>query len=179
MKVAAFLALVLAVIPAFAKDHASQYQVGILTSQYEPKYHTHYLRTSDGLYSIEAPNSIGESIGSAIVTGGAANFVNTPWFMDGLNEGDKVLFASKCPYKRRICDFWLPDPNHPGKEFHTMGHFWPGGGATNTQTLCGKGKLKPEVEAEVCPAPAPAAATPPAASASSASTSAPTTPRPQ
>jgi hypothetical protein len=178
MKVAALLALVMLAIPALAKDHASQYQVGIFTSQYERKFHTHYVRTADGLYSIEAPSSVGESIGSAIITGGTTSLVNKPWFMDGLQQGDKILFASKCPSGRRICDFWLPDPNHPGKEFHTMGHFWPGSGGTNTQTLCGKGKLKPEVEAQVCPA-APAVPVSSAAPTSSASTSAPTTPKPQ
>ena len=161
MKVAAVLTLAMLAIPAFAKDHASQYQVGILTSEYQPKYHTHYLQTADGQYSIEAPSSVGESIGAAVVTGGATSFVNQRWFIDGLPEGSKVLFASKCPSGRRICDFWLPDPNHPGKEFHTMGHFWPGSGGSNTQTLCGKGKLKPEVEAQVCPA-APAAPAAPA-----------------
>ena len=174
MKAIAFLALALAAIPALAKDHASQYQVGILTSQYEPRFHTHYVQTADGLYSIEAPSSVGESI----ISGGGESYVNRQWFMDDLQQGDKVLFASKCPGKRRICDLWLPDPRHPGKEFHTMGHFWPGGGETNTQTLCGKGKLKPEVEAQVCPA-APAAPVSQAAPAPPAPAGAPATPSPQ
>ncbi len=178
MKAIALLALVLAAIPALAKDHANQYQVGILTDQYERKYHTHYVRTADGLYSIEAPTSVGESIGSAIVSGGAATYVNSPWFMDGIQAGDKILFASKCPRGRRICDFWLPDPRHPGKEFHTLGHFWPGNATTNTQTLCGTGKLKPEVEAQVCPA-APSAPNPSTAQAAPAPSAAPATPGPR
>jgi hypothetical protein len=172
MKVAALFALALLSVPAFAKDHSNQYQVGILTSQYEPKYHTHYLQTAEGQYSIEAPSSVGESIGAAVVTGGAATFVNQRWFMDGLPEGSKVLFASKCPSGRRICDFWLPDPNRPGKEFHTMGHFWPGSSGSNTQTLCGTGKLKPEVEAQVCPAA-------PEAPAAAAQQRAPAAPKPE
>jgi hypothetical protein len=172
VKAAVLLALCLLSVPVFAKDHSSQYQVGILTNQYEARFHTHYVRTADGLYSIEAPTSVGESIGSAIISDGRASYVNKEWFMDALQEGDKVLFASQCPKKRNICDFWLPDPNHPGKEFHTMGRFLPGGGETNTQTLCGKGKLKPEVEAQVCPAA-------PAAPAAPAQASAPAAPKPE
>ncbi len=167
MKAAALLTLVLVSVPALARDHASEYQVGTFSitgklydgstlhcsgfgygcQTYNQKFAVHYVQTADGLYSIEAPTSVGESIGSAIVTGGAANNVNKRWFMDNLHEGDKVLFASRCPRKRNVCDFWLPDPNHPGKEFHTEGHFWPDKRQTNTQSLCGTGKLKPEVEA--------------------------------
>jgi hypothetical protein len=199
MKAAVLLTLTLVSVPMLAKDHSSEYQVGIFSAAgklydgsallcgryecetYNQKFDVHYLRTADGLYSIEAPNTMGgASVGAAIVVGSEPDNAPGQWFMDQLHEGDKVLFASSCPKKRNVCDFWLPDPNHPGKEFHTEGHFWPDKRQTNTQTLCGTGKLKPEVEAQVCLA-APAAPNPSsaqAAPATAAPSAAPAAPSP-
>jgi hypothetical protein len=142
-------------VTAFAGDHSSQYRVGIFSATaqvndgtyayandegtsavaYEASHNVHYVRTSEGMWGIEPP------------TDHAKNFKQ--WFMDQLNEGDKVLFAASCD-KHNNCTFWVPNPDKPGKEFKTSGNFRPNVAKTNTQSLCGKGKLRPEIESQVC-----------------------------
>jgi len=122
------------------------------------------------MYAIEAPTSVGLSLFDALVTKGNSPTVHKQWFMDQLHEGDKVLFAAGCD-KHNNCQFWLPDPDKPGKEFSTVGYYRADHAKTNTGTLCGRGKLKPDIEAQVCPAkPAPVLSeiTPPAMPAAQA-----------
>ena len=173
MKMLVVFAALLVTLPALAKDHAEWYQVGIFSStgqlsdgtfanchgngcnSYSAAHNIHYIRTQDGMYAVESPISVGLSLFDALVTEGNAPTTHKAWFMDQLHEGDKVLFAAGCE-KHYICQFWLPDPDKPGKEFSTVGYYRADNAKTNTGTLCGKGKLKPEIEAQVCPAkPAP------------------------
>jgi hypothetical protein len=114
------------------------------------------------MYAIEAPLSIGRTLAAGMLTGGLAPNIHQQWFMDDLHEGDKILFRFKCNNKNN-CTYWLPNPDHAGKEYITLGYFRPDVAKSNTQTLCGKGKLSAAVEAQVCPpkgitgaAPAPA-----------------------
>src|ERR1039458_1381023 len=162
-------ATLLVVSPAFAKDHAQWYQVGIFSStgqlsdgtfancygsgcnSYSAGHNIHYIRTQDGMYAVEAPISVGLSLLGALATEGNSPTIHKEWFMDQLHEGDKVLFAAACD-KHNNCQFWLPNPDKVGKEFSTMGYYRPDNAKTNTGTLCGTGKLKPEIEAQVCPA---------------------------
>lgn len=155
-------------LPALGKDHASKYQVGVFTStgqlsdgsfincgnhscaSYSAAHNIHYIRTSDGLYAIEAPVSVGKSMMVGMFTEGLGPTVYQQWFMDQLHEGDKVLFYSKCN-KHNNCTFALPNPDKVGKEYYTTGYYRADIAKTNTQTLCGKGKLSPDVEAQVCP----------------------------
>lgn len=155
-------------IPALAKDHSGEYQVGVFTSTQQATdgtmtscsgrncrsaaqgHNVHVVQAADGYYTIEAPVAVGSTVFLALATDGIAPTQHKQWFMDQLHEGDKVLFASKCN-KHGNCTIWLPNPEKPGKEIQTLGYFSPNNAKTNTQTLCGKGKLKPEVEAQVCP----------------------------
>jgi hypothetical protein len=184
MKMLVVFAGLLVSLPAYAKDHAAWYQVGIFSStgqlsdgtfancygsgcnSYSAGHNIHFIRTQDGMYAIEAPTSVGLSLFDALVTKGNSPTVHKQWFMDQLHEGDKVLFAAGCD-KHNNCQFWLPDPDKPGKEFSTVGYYRADHAKTNTGTLCGTGKLKPDIEAQVCPAkpapaPAPSEITPPA-----------------
>jgi hypothetical protein len=153
---------------AFAADHASQYQVGVFNTTdtvnagthsnaqnggietHTQKYNVHFVRTNDGMYVIESPTSIGKILGNEWTKGDASmNDAHIDWFMDELHEGDKVLFYAQCN-KHDKCNFWLPKPDKPGKEYFTQGSFRPDAAKTNTGTLCGTGKLTPAVEAQVC-----------------------------
>lgn len=165
--IAAVLSLALTV-PALAKDHASDYQVGVFTAtsqasdgnmtscsgrncrSFNQAHNIHTVQTTDGFYTIEAPISVGASILVAMATDGVGGEIHKQWFMDQLHEGDKVLLASKCN-KHNNCVIWLPNPDKVGKEIQTLGYYSPNNAKTNTQNLCGKGKLKREVEAQVCP----------------------------
>jgi len=165
--------------------HASQYQVAILDQNMQlstgldttlGKTATdaklssggqgfHFLHTENGDFRVEAPVNKGASIISAL----GSNAYHPPityhnkWFMDNVQAGTKVLFASECskPSKKHPndavrCEFWFPDPDSESHEYRTMGDFTPylQGNGSNTQktadTLCGTGKLKPEVEAQIC-----------------------------
>jgi hypothetical protein len=176
-----FLPLVaLTILPvpiAHAKDHSSEYRVGHFSStgqfsdgtytscggrscsSYTAGHNVHYVRTDDGMYTIEAPISVGKTLALGMLTDGFSPTIHKEWFMDQLHEGDQILFASKCN-KHDHCIFYLPDPDKSGKEYMTIGYFEPDHAKTNTQTLCGKHKLAPEVEAQVCTLPASNAASP-------------------
>jgi hypothetical protein len=143
----------------------------------------HLLHTDAGDYRVEAPINKGLSFLSAM----GSNAYNPPvtyhnkWFMDNVQPGTKVLFASECakpskkhPNEAVRCTFWFPDPDSTDHEYATMGDLTPytAGDGSNTQktanVLCGTGKLKPEVEAQLCggtpapiPAPAPVSASAP------------------
>ncbi len=174
----------------FSKDgktyrHASQYQVAILDQNLRvatgsdvtlAKNMTdaklgpggqgiHLLHTDAGDYRVEAPVNKGLTFLSAM----ASNAYNPPqtfhnkWFLDNVQPGTKVLFASDCekPNKKHPndavrCTFYFPDPDSDDHEYATAGDFTPflTGNGSNVQktadTLCGTGKLKPEVEAQLC-----------------------------
>jgi hypothetical protein len=187
-------------IPAlgFAKDtktykHASEYQVAILDQNLrvatgsdatlaktmtDAKLNSggqgiHLLHTDAGDYRVEAPINKGLSILSAL----GSNAYNPPvtyhnkWFMDNVQPGTKVLFASECakpskkhPNEAVRCTFYFPDPDSSNHEYATLGDFTPfaAGDGSNTQktadALCGTSKLRPDVEAQLCggtPAPIP------------------------
>jgi hypothetical protein len=125
----------------------------------------HLLHTEAGDYRVEAPINKGATFLSAM----SSNAYNPPktfhnkWFLDNVQPGTKVLFASECakPNKKHPnepvrCTFYLPDPDSSDHEYATLGDFTPFafGDGSNTQktanTLCGTGKLKPEVEAQLC-----------------------------
>jgi len=138
----------------------------------------HLLYTDAGNFRVEAPVNKGMSLLAAMATprGGVAPTVHNRWFLDNVQPGTKVLFASECgkpnkkhPYQPVRCTFWFPDPDSTSHEYETIGDFTPyvPDGGSNVQrtanTLCGTGKLKPEVEAQLCSSPAAAApAAPPA-----------------
>jgi hypothetical protein len=134
----------------------------------------HLLYTDQGDFRVEAPVNKGLSIVSALGTGlsnanrpawaqqSATTFHNR-WFLDNVQPGTKVLFASTCssPSKRHPnetvrCEFWFPDPDSNDHEYQTSGDFtaYVADGGSNLQktanVLCGTGKLKPETEAQVC-----------------------------
>lgn len=169
MKILLLSALLLVTtLPTFAKDHSSHYIVGTFSStgelsdgsyancygggctSYNAAHNVSYIRTDLGMYSVEAPVSVGLTMLGAMASNGNAPTVHKQWFMDQLHEGDKVLFAAKCN-KHNNCQFWLPNPDKIGKEFSTVGYYRADNARTNATTLCGKGKLKPEIEAQVCP----------------------------
>jgi hypothetical protein len=154
-------------VRAYAKDHSSEYEVGVFSatgqlsdgsfavchggmcSTHFAGHNIHYVRTPRGMYGVEAPIAKGTAFANAMLTGGLAPVAHQEWFMDQLHEGDKVLLAVKCN-KHNDCTFWIPNPDHVGKEYSTFGFFRPDVAKTNTQTLCGTGKLSPAVEAQVC-----------------------------
>lgn len=197
-KLSNFVALAVALLsPAlgFSKDaksykHASQYQVATLDQNLRvetgsdvtlAKTQTdaklggggqgiHLLYTPKGNYRVEAPINKGLSILSAMGSNAyhPAQTFHNKWFMDNVQSGTKVLFASECakPSKKHPndavrCTFWFPDPDSTDHEYATMGDFTPylEGDGSNVQktadTLCGTGKLKPEVEAQLCTPPPP------------------------
>lgn len=191
----------------FAKDtktykHASEYQVAILDQNLRvatgsdvtlAKTTTdaklgaggqgiHLLHTAAGDYRVEAPVNKGASFMSAMAAGMAnapyaARTYHNKWFLDNVQPGTKVLFASECakpskkhPNEAVRCTFYFPDPDSSDHEYQTLGDFTPygTGDGSNTQktanTLCGTGKLRPDVEAQLCaatPAPIPAPASTP------------------
>jgi hypothetical protein len=157
-------------LPALAKDHAADYQVGIFSatgqlsdgsftncygrgcSSYSAGHNIHYIRTETGMYAVEAPVSVGKTLLVGMLTDGVAPTIHQQWFMDQLHEGDKVLFFAKCN-RHNNCEFWLPNPDKDGKEYISLGFYRADVAKTNTQGLCGKGKLSPAVEAQVCSVP--------------------------
>jgi hypothetical protein len=203
------VATALLFIPAlsFAKDaktykHAPEYQVAILDQNLRVETGSdvtlgknttdaklgpggqgiHLLHTDAGDYRVEAPVNKGLTFLSAMGSNASnpAKTYHNKWFLDNVQPGTKVLFASECakPNKKHPtdavrCSFYFPDPDSSDHEYATLGDFTPlaSGDGSNTQktanTLCGTGKLKPEVEAQLCggtpapvTAPAPAAAAP-------------------
>ncbi len=172
--------------PAKTYKHASQYQVAILDQNLrvatgrdvtlgnnttDAKLGSggqgiHLLHTDAGDYRVEAPINNGATILSAMGSNAynPARTYHNKWFLDNVQSGTKVLFASKCdkpnkkhPYDAVVCLFWFPDPDSTTHEYLTIGDFTPytAGDGSNTQktanTLCGKGKLSPAVEAQICP----------------------------
>jgi hypothetical protein len=177
-------ALILAASFSQAKDHSAEYKVGTFmgTGQvsdgsyascsgggcaaYSAAHNIHSVSTEDGVYAIEAPTSVAGTVLVGMTTSAPTPTIHKAWFMDNLHDGDKVLFAAKCDMKHtHRCEFWLPDPNKPGKEISTMGGFSPAVAQTNTTSLCGMGKLSASVEAQVCGKAEPQAAVAPVAPA--------------
>lgn len=199
------VATALLCIPAlvFSQDaktykHASEYQVAILDQNLRvatgsdvtlAKNMTdaklggggqgiHLLHTDAGDYRVEAPVNKGLTILSALGSSNRnpAQTFHNKWFMDNVQPGTKVLFASQCakPNKKHPndpvrCTFYFPDPDSSNHEYATLGDFTPftASDGSNVQktanTLCGTGKLKPDVEAQLCGgAPTPIPAPPPA-----------------
>lgn len=196
------VAIALLFIPVFgvAKDaktykHASEYQVAVLDQNLRVATGSdvtlgktttdakldpggqgfHLLHTDDGDYRVEAPVNKGLTFLAAMgsTPSNPSKTYHNKWFLDTVQPGTKVLFASECakPNKKHPnatvrCSFYFPDPDSSDHEYATLGDFTPlaSGDGSNTQktanTLCGTGKLKPEVEAQLCsgartPVPAP------------------------
>lgn len=166
--------------------HASEYQMGMLDEQLrvytgsdatvansrtDAKLNSgtqgiHLLHNEQGNYRVEAPVNTGASILAAMATGNSyrpAPTIHNKWFLDGVQPGTQVLFASECarpskkhPFETVRCTYWFPDPDSTDHEYRTLGDFTPygAGDGSNTQktanVLCGTGKLKPEIEAQIC-----------------------------
>lgn len=131
----------------------------------------HLLHTDTGDYRVEAPVNKGATFLAAMATANnpyaPIPTIHNKWFLDNVQPGTKVLFASECARPNRKhpndtvqCQFWFPDPDSTSHEYATMGDFTPytAGDGSNTQktanTLCGTGKLNPATEAQICnPAP--------------------------
>jgi hypothetical protein len=118
-------------------------------SAYNAAHNVHLVSTPDGIFSIEAPVSVGGTILLGLATNGNSPTVHKAWFMDNLHEGDKVLFSAACN-KHNRCSIRLPNPDKPSKEILTLGFFFPTIAKTNATVLCGTGKLTADVEAQVC-----------------------------
>ncbi len=133
----------------------------------------HLLHTEVGDFRVEAPVNTGLSMLSTMGSNAyhPAQTIHNKWFLDQVQPGTKVLFASECakPSKKHPndvvrCTFWFPDPDSTSHEYGTLGDFTPyqiGDGSNAQQTanvLCGTGKLKPETEAQICGSPAAASA---------------------
>ncbi|MCL2659906.1 MAG: hypothetical protein FWD64_05230 [Acidobacteriaceae bacterium] len=188
--------------------HASQYQVAVLDQNLRVatgedvtagKTSTdskldaggqgiHLLHTDAGDYRVEAPVNTGRSLLSAMASDRyhPAVTVHNKWFLDHVQPGTKVLFASQCaaPKKKHPndtvrCTFWFPNPDSTTHEYMTQGDFTPfqeGDGSNTNKTanaLCGTGKLSPSTEAEICD-PKPAVAPAPTGSANAEAPVAPT-----
>lgn len=147
----------------------------------------HMLHTDQGDFRVEAPVNKGRSFAAAFAQGMAnsnrpswaqqqAPTIHNKWFLDNVQPGTKVLFASECgkPNKKHPndtvrCTFWFPDPDSTKHEYETIGDFTPYllGDGSNVQktanTLCGTGKLNPATEAQLCGT-TPSSATPAPAS---------------
>ena len=136
----------------------------------------HLLHSDAGDYRVEAPVNKGLTFLSAMGSNAynPAKTFHNKWFLDNVQPGTKVLFASECdhpskkhPNEAVRCAFWFPDPDSADHEYGTSGDFTPftAGDGSNLQntanTLCGKGKLSAAVEAQMCPTPAPALIVPP------------------
>lgn len=165
--------------------HASEYQIAILDENLRVATGTdatlaknttdaklapfgqgiHLLHTDAGDYRVEAPINKGASILSAMASNAyhPATTFHNKWFLDNVQSGTKVLFASECAKPNRKhpndavrCTFYFPDPDSSDHEYATIGDFTPysagdGSNAAKTaRTLCGIGKLKPQVEAQLC-----------------------------
>jgi hypothetical protein len=202
-RLAAATALLSISVLGFAKDkeaktykHAAQYQVATLDQTLRVETGNdvtlaknmtdaklgpggqgiHLLHTDAGDYRVEAPVNKGLSILSALGSNAyhPAVTYHNKWFLDNVQQGTKVLFASECaspskkhPNEAVRCTFWFPDPDSTDHEYATAGDFTPvlAGDGSNLEktanTLCGKGKLSAAVEAQMCPAPALAPIAPP------------------
>ena len=125
----------------------------------------HLLHTDAGDYRVEAPVNKGLTVLSALGSSASrrANTFHNKWFLDNVQPGSRVLFASECarPNKKHPndavrCEFYFPDPDSTDHEYATIGDFTPfmsGDGSNTVKTagvLCDTGKLKPDVEAELC-----------------------------
>jgi hypothetical protein len=134
----------------------------------------HLLYTDQGNFRVEAPVAKGRSFALALAQGmenanrpywaqQAAPIVHNKWFLDNVQPGMKVLFASECdPPKKKHpndtvrCVFYFPDPDSTDHEYETIGDFTPylAGDGSNLQrtanVLCGTGKLRAEVEQQLC-----------------------------
>jgi hypothetical protein len=128
---------------------ASCSSFGCNGSAYNASHNVHYVRTANGIFSIEAPVSVGGTILLGMVSNGVSPTLHKQWFMDNLHEGDKILFGAQCG-KHNRCTIRLPNPDKPTKEVITQGFFFPAVAPTNTTVLCGKGKLTADVEAQMC-----------------------------
>lgn len=160
-------------------SHASCGAFSCSGSAYSASHNVHEVETPGGVYTIEAPVSVGGTLAVAMLNG-ASPTIHKGWFMDQLHEGDKILFSAQCN-KHNRCTIRLPNPDKPDKVVETQGFFSPAAAKTNAGVLCGTGKLTPSVEAQVCnqppvvaaaieptPAPAKAESAAPAQSAPSA-----------
>jgi hypothetical protein len=134
----------------------------------------HFLHTEKGDFRVEAPVNKGRSFLNGLAAASAnmnrpvwaqerGEIVHNKWFLDNVQAGTNVLFASECaapnkkhPNETVRCSFYFPDPDSTDHEYATSGDFTPylQGDGSNTQkagdTLCGTGKLKPEVESQLC-----------------------------
>jgi hypothetical protein len=125
----------------------------------------HLLHTDAGDYRVEAPVNKGLTFLSAMGSNAyrPAQTFHNKWFLDNVQAGTNVLFASECskPSKKHPndavrCEFWFPDPDSANHEYATIGDFTPyllgdGGNMQKTaNTLCGTGKLNAETEAQIC-----------------------------
>lgn len=128
----------------------------------------HMLHTKDGDFRVEAPVNKGATFMSALAaasanSGTTAVTYHNKWFLDNVQEGTQVLFASHCsnPKKKHPndpvrCSFWFPDPDSDSHEYATSGDFtaYHDGDNSNTaktaNALCGTGKLNAETEATLC-----------------------------
>ncbi len=137
----------------------------------------HLLHTEVGDFRVEAPVNKGMSFLSAMASSryNPAQVYHNKWFLDSVQPGTKVLFASECarPSKKHPndtvrCTFWFPDPDSTSHEYETQGDFTPYlvGDGSNTQktanALCGTGKLNPQTEEQLCNPKTETAAPPPA-----------------
>jgi hypothetical protein len=125
-------------------------------SSYSAAHNVHEVQASDGVYTIEAPVSVGGTLALGMLSNGNSPTVHKQWFMDSLHEGDKVLFSAQCN-KHYRCTIRLPNPDKPEKVIETQGFFSPAAAKTNAGVLCGTGKLSADVEAQVCNQPTTAA----------------------
>lgn len=165
--------------------HASQYQVAILDQNLRVETGTdvtlaktqtdgklsgggqgiHLLHTDTGDYRVEAPVNKGLTFLSAMGSNAyrPAQTFHNKWFLDNVQAGTKVLFASECgkpnkkhPAQAVRCEFWFPDTDSTEHEYATIGDFtlYLQGDGSNTQktanTLCGTGKLSAATEAQIC-----------------------------
>lgn len=134
----------------------------------------HVIVTDAGTFRVESPVNGGKTFLAGMATGMANNnrpvwaraqapVIHRQWFLDKVEPGTKVMFASECnaPNKKHPndvvkCRLFFPDPDSNDHEYATDGDFTPvlAGDHSNTEkvanNLCGTGKLNPVVEAEVC-----------------------------
>ena len=125
----------------------------------------HLLHTETGDYRVEAPINKGLTFMSAMGSNAynPAKTYHNKWFLDNVQSGTRVLFASQCskpnkkhPNEAVHCTFYFPDPDSSDHEYATIGDFTPfvTGSVSNTQkvatNLCGTGKLNSEVESQLC-----------------------------
>ena len=82
----------------------------------------HLLHTDTGDYRVEAPVNKGATFLAAMATANnpyaPIPTIHNKWFLDNVQPGTKVLFASECARPNRKhpndtvqCQFWFPDPD--------------------------------------------------------------------